>query len=302
MSIVSGVTYTIKGSYNNETAKYISVSGGGWCLHGNEPKKYSKWTFTPRGNDRYTIKALAGKYQGSYELSFRNLTGAVGMYKNGGSIWELEKCEGNWYYIRLRNQKYEDYYLSRSNGNWCYLYSSKSDASKYLIEPFTPWKVLRIDYDISIKPTNSKVLASDKTTEKNNTSLQQTNTFKFSKTVSTRKEYVQTSGFTIGTSASFEAKLPVLGGTDITLSTEYSQETTKTDEKAQSTEITLSRSCVIPPYSQTTATLLVLGSSARIPYTIVYENMGVTRTAKGHLNMDSVTETTISLDEQPLNK
>ncbi|KAJ3426476.1 natterin-4 [Anaeramoeba flamelloides] len=302
MTIYTGLNYHLKGSRENEEPMHVTVNKEGWCLHSQEHKKYSQWVFYPQGNDEYTIKSTIGNYQETWNLGFRNPTRAVGMYKNGGSRWKFEHIEGDWYYIILCNKKYAGYYLSRSKKNWCYLYSKRSKAAKYHIELVTPWKVTNIDFDISIKPTISKPIASETTVEENNTSLQQSNTFEFEKTISTRKEFVQTSGFSIGASTEFDAKMPIVAGGKVTLSAEVSHETTETDEEAQSTTIRMSRECITPPFSKTTASLVILKSSAKIPYTITYENGNLTRESKGFLQLENITQTKIKLEEESLNK
>ncbi|KAJ3426475.1 lipase family protein [Anaeramoeba flamelloides] len=127
--------YHIKGSYKNEQGKFVTINGDGWCSHSNQSARDSQWKFEPIRNGIYRIKSNIGKYQGNYVLSFRSGTGAVGMYSNGGTEWQLIYSHENKYYVQCNNQSKAGCWLSRSNRNWCYLYNNKKDASLYEIIP-----------------------------------------------------------------------------------------------------------------------------------------------------------------------
>ncbi|KAJ3435715.1 diacylglycerol lipase [Anaeramoeba flamelloides] len=127
--------YHIKESYKNKEGKFVTVNGDGWSSHSNKSARESQWKFEPLRDGIYRIKSKIGKYQGNYVLSFRSGTGAVGMYCNGGSEWQLIYSHDNKYYIQCNNQSKAGCWLSRSNKNWCYLYNNKVDASLYEIIP-----------------------------------------------------------------------------------------------------------------------------------------------------------------------
>ncbi|KAJ3433996.1 calcium binding protein [Anaeramoeba flamelloides] len=124
--------YHIEGSYNNEKSLPIIATSGGWmkfCT--NSILNQSEFLLLETGKEnRFIIKPATGKWSSS-EVSFKSITLAVGLYKNPGTFWEFFHDEGDWFYIMCSNGQGQGKWLSRNNLNWCYLYSKKSDASRF---------------------------------------------------------------------------------------------------------------------------------------------------------------------------
>ncbi|KAJ3440901.1 sh3 domain-containing [Anaeramoeba flamelloides] len=124
--------YHIEGSYNNEDPMTIVVTNKGWMKHCKKSTlDKSEFILMETGKkNRFIVKPAKGKWSAS-EMSFRKITYSVGLYRNPGTFWEFYHDEGDWYYIMCSNGKGQGKWLSRNIHNWCYLYKSKKDASRY---------------------------------------------------------------------------------------------------------------------------------------------------------------------------
>lgn len=151
------------------------------------------------------------------------------------------------FYSRLKGPLHE--YLTQTQG--------AHDPSKTVVYVLAPeYELSKMTYEslLAIDQTPSSI---DSTEYRNDSPTTDSQTWVTSKTTTDSFTYGFEEGIELGVTASFDVKIPFVGGGGVELSTNLSfkanQETTKTDERTWSVSTTIN----MPPYTLTKATLLL---------------------------------------------
>ncbi|MCM6774730.1 ETX/MTX2 family pore-forming toxin [Nocardia sp. CDC159] len=126
-----------------------------------------------------------------------------------------------------------------------------------------------INYHLDESSSSTAMDTIDEVIETNRTSVQQETTVRRHETITNSYTWTTEHSVSVGISVTAEIKVPLIGGVDTTVSTEYSFKSSKSATETKERGWDFEKKIEIPQHTKVTAVLMIEKTKPRVPYTMV---------------------------------